>query len=105
MESSSTSNTSRDGTDACLSCWHWFRGVPLHGDTCEPQAGGRLVPHLLPGMRENHRECCILKIVTAWTTWNAHVIISHTSAIFVCGVQDPNLELNMGNERQEFEAL
>lgn len=34
-----------------------------------------------------------------------HVVISDTSEICVCEIQEPNLELSLGNEEQMFEAL
>lgn len=69
-----------------------------HLGTSRPDTGSSLLPHLLPSMGEKHKEWYIPKIITAWATGNAHVIISNTSAICLCKVQESNLELNIGNE-------
>lgn len=89
------------GGTPCTGAGRW-QNCTQHLGASRPDTGSRLLPHLLPGMGESHRECCIPKTSTAWATGNAHVIISDTKAICMYKVQKPNLELNMGNEDPMF---
>ena len=63
------------GGTPCTGAGRW-QNRTQHLGASRPDTGSRLLPHLLPGMGENHRECCIPKVITAWATGNARVIIS-----------------------------
>lgn len=66
----------RGGTP-CAGAGRW-QNRTQHLGTSRPDTGRSLLPHLLSSMGENHRERYIPKIITAWATGNAHVIISNT---------------------------